>query len=203
MMGAVRRTNTVQQSFRHATKEDAAMLTELINYAGEGLPLYLWSQMAEAGQDPWAIGRERACREEGSFSYRNSILCEQDGKVVAGLLGYALPSNPDPAVYDSMPPMFVPLQQLEDLAPSTWYVNVLATIPEARGLGYGTALLSLVSGLAKEAGCEGQSIIVSDANKGAMRLYQRSGYIEQARRKMVKEGWQNDGEHWVLLTQPH
>ena len=36
-----------------------------------------------------------------------------------------------------MPPMFVPLQELEDRVPGTWYVNVLATLEEHRGKGYG------------------------------------------------------------------
>jgi len=46
------------------------------------------------------------------------------------------------------------------------------------------------------------SIIVSDANSGARRLYQRAGYAEVATRPMVKEDWVNDGENWVLLTMP-
>ena len=39
--------------------------------------------------------------------------------------------------------MFVPLQELENLAPGTWYVNVLAVHPPFRGLGLGTKLLGL------------------------------------------------------------
>jgi hypothetical protein len=44
------------------------------------------------------------------------------------------------------------------------------------------------------------SVIVSDANPGARRLYQRCGYREAAARTMVKDDWQNDGRNWVLLT---
>jgi hypothetical protein len=43
------------------------------------------------------------------------------------------------------------------------------------------------------------SVIVSDANLGAYRLYKRLGYNEQARRLMVKGNWQNEGRSWVLL----
>jgi len=42
-----------------------------------------------------------------------------------------------------MPALFVPLQKLENLAPDTWYVNVLAVLPEYRGAGLGTKLLGL------------------------------------------------------------
>ena len=48
----------------------------------------------------------------------------------------------------------------------------------------------------------GMSIIVSDANTGARRLYERHGYSERASRTMVKDEWVNDGENWVLLVKP-
>ena len=70
--------------------------------------------------------------------------------------------------------MFVPLQELENLAPGTWYVNVLAAYPDQRGQGLGTELLAVAGKLAAEAGSRGLSIIVSDANTGARRLYERS-----------------------------
>ena len=53
--------------YRRATPEDANGLAELINFAGEGLPLYLWSKMVETGETPWDVGHRRAGREEGSF----------------------------------------------------------------------------------------------------------------------------------------
>ncbi len=186
--------------FRRATTADAHAMAELVNMAGEGLPVYLWTRMAEPGEDPWAVGRERARREEGSFSYKNTVVAEEGGRVVAGLIGYPLPDAPEPIDYDSMPAMFVPLQELENLAPATWYVNVLATYPEHRGKGYGARLLEIADRIAAEAKLKGLSIIVSDANEGARRLYERSGYKEIASRPMVKEDWENHGVNWVLLV---
>ena len=102
-----------------------------------------------------------------------------------------------------MPPMFVPLQELENLAPGTWYVNVLAAYPETRGQGCGTALLARRrDDWPPSAASAGLSIIVSDANTGARRLYESCGYREAARRTKVKEDWQNPGTDWVLLTKP-
>ena len=40
---------------RPATPGDATMLAELVNHAGEGMPLYLWHQMAERGEAPWDV----------------------------------------------------------------------------------------------------------------------------------------------------
>jgi ribosomal protein S18 acetylase RimI-like enzyme len=184
---------------RAATPDDADAMAELINIAGEGLPVYLWAKIAEPGESPWDVGRQRARRDSGSFSYRNTVLREEDGRVVAALMGYPLPNEPEPANYDELSPMFVPLQQLEDLAAGTWYINVLAALPECRGRGYGSELLGVAEELARHTQRKGLSIIVADANAGARRLYERQGYVERAVRRMVKDTWDNPGENWVLL----
>ena len=192
----------LQPPYRQATPDDARPMTELINFAGEGMPVYLWTRIAEGGESPWEIGRQRARRETGSFSYLNTVVRQDGDDVVAALIGYPLADTPDPVDYDEMPKMFVPLQELEDLAAGTWYVNVLASYPESRGKGYGTELLEIAEQLAKDTGRTGMSIIVSEANDGARRLYERCGYTETARRPMVKDDWENRGENWILLEKP-
>lgn len=174
-------------------------MAELVNIAGEGMPVHLWTKIAAPGDSPWDIGQQRARRESGAFSYRNTVLSEHDGEVAAALIGYPLAHDPEPVNYAELPKMFVPLQQLEDLVPGTWYVNVLATYPEYRGKGIGAGLLSIAEQLAADTGSSGLSIIVSDANTGARRLYERQGYEQQATLPMVKESWENAGENWVLL----
>ena len=194
---------TLEPPFRHATPDDAHALAELTDFAGDGLPLYLWERMAEPGETAWDVGRRRARREEGSFSYRNAIVAEEAGRVVACLIGYPLPDRPEPVDLAQTPPMFVPLQELENLAPGTWYVNVLATYPEHRVRGLGTRMLATAERFAAAGGgLDGLSIIVSDANTGARRLYERCGYAERAARAMVKEGWDGPGKDWLLLAKP-
>ncbi|MEM8816462.1 MAG: GNAT family N-acetyltransferase [Pseudomonadota bacterium] len=183
---------------RVATPDDATALTELVNMAGEGVPFHLWQGLAEEGQSAWDVGRARALRDEGGFSYRNAVVREENGRVVAALIGYPLAAEPVP-VGDDTAAMFVPLQELENMAPATWYVNVLATYPEHRGRGYGAALLAIADRIAADSRLRGLSIIVSDGNPGARRLYERSGYREIASRPMVKDDWESPGENWVLL----
>ena len=185
--------------FRHAIIDDAPVLAELVNYAGEGLPHYLWGTLAESGEDAWDVGRRRAARDDGSFSYRNAAIIERDEHCAGCLIGYEISDDPEP-IADDMPAMFVPLQELENLVPGTWYVNVLAVRPQFRGHGLGTQLLDLADKTAQSLGKRGLSVIVSDANAGALRLYERCGYSQSATRPMVKEGWKNDGTLWVLLT---
>lgn len=185
---------------RQAIPDDASAMVELVNMAGEGLPFYLWSNMAEEGQSPWDVGMERAKRESGGFSYKNTIVREESGKVVASLIGYPLDDEPAPTDYSDIPAIFVPLQQLEDMVPGTWYVNVLATYPESRGAGIGNELLAIAEGLAMALSKRGLSIIVADTNTRARRLYERNGYTELSQRGMVKDGWEHPGTNWVLLS---
>jgi ribosomal protein S18 acetylase RimI-like enzyme len=187
---------------RGACREDAEALAELIDMAGEGLPLYLWAKMAKPGETAREVGRRRAAREEGGFSYKNAIVIDQEGRVTGGLIGYLLPEQPEAIDPASTPAVVVPALELEALVPGTWYVNALACYPDARGQGLGTRLLALAEDLARKAGARGVSVIVSDANAGARRLYQRCGYREVGRRPMVKEDWAGEGEAWLLLVKP-
>ena len=63
-----------------------------------------------------------------------------------------------------------------------------------------TKLLRLADERARALGKAGLSVIVSDDNPGARRLYERCGFALRATRPMVKEDWQNAGETWQLLT---
>jgi ribosomal protein S18 acetylase RimI-like enzyme len=127
-------------------------------------------------------------------------MLEDGGETRGCLIGYRLPDEVEPIDYAAMPAMFVPLQELENLAPASWYVNVLAVYPQHRGRGHGSRLLSLAEELAATTGAAGLSLIVADANSGARRLYERQGYREAASRPMVKEQWANEGRNWVMLV---
>jgi ribosomal protein S18 acetylase RimI-like enzyme len=189
----------IDVSFRRARLADAAALAELVHFAGEGLGLALWTQLAGPGGDPWEVGRKRVRSETGGVSYRHAIVAELAGKPAGALIGYPLGEKPEP-IPDALPALIVPLHELTSLAPATWHVHALAAYPQHRGRGLGTTLLAEADRLAARAGTPGLSLIVSDTNTGARRLYERSGYREAARRWMVKENWQHPGTDWVLMT---
>ena len=65
-----------------------------------------------------------------------------------------------------------------------------------------TLLLALSEALAREHGLSAMSLIVASSNEGARRLYERIGYVETARRTIVKDGWECDSAEWVLLVKP-
>jgi ribosomal protein S18 acetylase RimI-like enzyme len=197
-MAASHPVTLIQPPFRRAALDDAAALAEFVELASEGLATYLWSRLGGPGRDPWNVGRERVCGETGGLSYRNAIVTELAARPAAGLISYPLADKPEP-ITDKLPAMLVPLQELMNLALGTWYVHVLAAYPEYRGKGQGSALLALADRLAEAGGKRGLSLIVSDTNTGARRLYESFGYQEAGQRRMVKEQWQHPGVNWVLL----
>ena len=186
--------------YRRATSEDVPEMPELVNMAGNGLPLYLWAKQAGAGESPWDVAVNRARRGLGGFAYENTVVREEAAKIAGCLIGYPLLSATQ--VYDrkDVPVMLASMYELEDLVPSTWFINVLATYPEFRGRGFGTELLQVAETLAHHSRCAGMSLVVSDANAGARRLYERHGYSEKAMRPIVKEDWEHAGHNWVLLV---
>jgi ribosomal protein S18 acetylase RimI-like enzyme len=178
---------------RQATVEDAPVLAELINQASEGLAHYAWTLMAAEGQDPWALGLERQAARASSW-----VVVDEGQGAVAALR--AVPPEAAGEADPGMPPVFRPLVELEALAPDALYVNVLATLPQARGRGFGTMLLHHAERMARDAGRPRLSLIVADSNAGARRLYGRVGYREVAARPLVKAGWTGPGGEWLLMV---
>jgi ribosomal protein S18 acetylase RimI-like enzyme len=147
------------------------------------------------GEDPWQVGIRRAASEDAKISYRNTWIADINGRACGCLIAYRQPWKPQ-TVPDDAPAIMRPLLELECEAPDTGYVYVLSTISEMRGRGIGTSLLEFAE---RYRGPSGMSLIVSNANAGARRLYERCGYTAAASRPMVKTGWQNPGSAWVLM----
>jgi ribosomal protein S18 acetylase RimI-like enzyme len=169
-------------TYRPATKADASALAVLVDIAGEGLPAHLWSTLKAPGQSILEVGRERAAREEGGFSYRNAIVAEEvGGEIAACLVGYRLDDPYELGDLEEIPELVRPLVLLEAKAPGSWYVNVLATFPEFRRLGIGIELLGIAEQKALADGAAALSVIVAGGNERAARLYRRAGFTAAAR----------------------
>ena len=176
----------LEPPLRVATEADARELADLVNFAGEGLPLHIWTGLAAAGEEPWEIGRNR---QRDKARDGQIVVVDSGEGAVASLTGYAIGADPEP-VGDDMPALFRPLQELENQALDSWYVNVLACYPEYRGQGYGSLLLKAAEAIARDTGLRRMSVIVADTNTGARRLYERHGYREIARRRCERGDWQ-------------
>jgi len=189
-------------TIRPATLADSSALAVLVDIAGEGIPNWLWHTLAGPGASPLEVGRNRARRADGGFSYRRATIAQVGDEIAAALIVYPLDDPYDLTGLDDMPAHVQPLIRLEAQAPGTWYVNVLATFPEFRGQGLGGKLLDIADMKGRDAGAKAMSIIVGSWNEGAARLYQRAGYATIASERAILPPEFPQRGDWVLLTKP-
>lgn len=168
-------------TIRKATTDDAPRLVRVVDMASGGVVPMLWDEMAPLGSQGSEVGLALVAKETGDFSYRNGLIAECDGTDLGGLIGYALPTTPQP-VGPEIPEVFVGIEELAQLVPGHWYINFMAVVPEARRQGVGTALLDEAEHQARDRSCPGLALIVAASNGHAVSAYERAGYMERARR---------------------
>jgi ribosomal protein S18 acetylase RimI-like enzyme len=186
---------------RDARKTEASDLAILIDAAAHDIASWVWQGMRTDEASLFEVGRKRAMREEGGFSYRNAKIADIDGAVAGMIIGYTLDNPYDLSGLDDTPAEFRPLLELESLAPGSWYVNVLAVFEEYRRKGIGLQLLNAGEAIARECEASEMSIIIESANIGARKLYESVGYSARATRKAQPfPGSTLDSDEWVLLV---
>jgi ribosomal protein S18 acetylase RimI-like enzyme len=161
--------------FRTATREDCYELARLFRIASGGVADYMWSRLAPKypGLTPLEIGARRFAREEGNFSYKNCVVAEQDGAVIGMLFTFPIEEGQE-ADDEPADPILKPYEELE--IPGSFYICALALLPEFRGRGVGTEMLSIARKQARERGFGTLSLLVFEQNEGALRLYERNGF---------------------------
>ncbi|MBP7001607.1 GNAT family N-acetyltransferase [Amaricoccus sp.] len=183
---------------RAARREDAPDLARLFDIAGEGLPSHFWSGMAGPGEAPLEVGTRRAARDAGTFSWRNGAMATIGGATAGALVGYRIAAA-EPV--EEAPPIFRPLQALENRAVGAWYVNILAAYPAFRRRGVATALLGEAA--RRDGGRGGLALIVADGNAAALRAYEAFGFAAVSAEPIVTEpGWTSRSGCWLLMRRP-
>lgn len=185
-----------------ATVQDAEDLAYLINIAGEGIPEYLWTDMAEGDETPMSVGARRAAREEGGFSYRNAKVCRVAGEVAAMIISYQQDNPVSLENLHELPEVVRPMIVLEAKAPGSWYVNALATKEKYRGKGIAKLLLKDAEEMALSQNVRQMSIIVASENETAKTLYTKIGYQMVDSQPVVPYPNAIHGGRWELLIKP-
>lgn len=165
---------------RAAKKQDCRTIAELYRIASDGVADYIWSTLAEPGQDILQVGQLRYEREDSVFSYLNATIIELDATIIGMLV--AFPAQID-TTYVEEDPVLAPYSILEE--PDSHYVCAMAILPEFRGRGAGSELLKIAEEQAAELRLDKMSLIVFEQNTGAKRLYERHGYVERKRGRVV------------------
>ncbi len=184
---------------RRATEDDALTFRQVFELASEGMAPWGWERAAAPGEDPLDVGLARMRKKISEAAPGTAIVAEVDGQPAGGVITYDIGTEPEEIAPDT-PPVFVPLIELENLAPETHYVNVLAVFPGFQGLGVGRRLLRAA---AANAGKKGMSIIVEEKNSAALGLYRSEWYEARAMRPVVEgDGWSCPGDNWILMIRP-
>ena len=187
---------------RAATVDDCRHIAELAQMAGDNIPGHFWADSQQPGQSLIDAGAEQARTETANFSYRNTTLACEAERVAAMVLAYRLPDTADNDENPEDLPEFVrPMVELEQCVPGSYYVNMLATYPEYRGRGMGSALMQAVQEQAIANDCSLISIEVFALNEGALRLYQGLGFEIVDRRPIIASDY-HPADEVLLLTQP-
>jgi ribosomal protein S18 acetylase RimI-like enzyme len=186
--------------FRQAQESDALDLACLIDSASRGLALWLWSTLREPGQSTIEVGRHRIRTQSASPMYYGAFtVAEIDGALAGALSGRLIPIPYERGDSAGLPDLFAPLLELEAVAAGSWYLNFVSVYPEFRGQGLGSALLSKAGEIARVAEASQMSLIVDEANAGALKLYLRHGFVEWTRLPYISFPGSMDEGDWILL----
>ncbi len=166
---------------RPALRGDSRDIARLFRISSEGVADYIWSKLAKEGQSLIDVGCARYARGGVDFSYRNCIVAEQAGRVIAMLHGFEMTADAD--AKEETDPVLRPYRELE--IPGTFYVSGVAAFARHRGRGIGSELMTAAEGRARDMGLGALSLIVFEENEGAHRLYERIGYVAIDRRPVV------------------
>ncbi|MCY1397154.1 Acetyltransferase (GNAT) family protein [compost metagenome] len=158
--------------FRPAQRSDAREIARLFRITSEGVTDYIWSQLAEVGQDLLDVGAARYAREGVDFSYQNCLIAEAEGHVIGMMHSYA--TRHDPTATPVTDPVLAPYADME--IPDTLYISSLALHDGWRNQGLGARFLQYAQKRADELGLNGLSLIDYAANTGARRFYERQGF---------------------------
>jgi ribosomal protein S18 acetylase RimI-like enzyme len=158
--------------FRSAVRADAREIARLFQISSEGASDYIWSQLAEPGQELLDVGAIRYARDDVDFSYQNCLIAESDGEVVGMIHSYVM--RHDPQAVPTTDPVLAPYADME--VPDTLYISSLALHEGYRNRGLGAQLLAHAQDRANRLGLKGLSLIDYAANTGARRFYERHGF---------------------------
>jgi len=173
-------TETV--TFRPAKKEECRTIASLYSISSDGVADYIWTKLAQPGEDLMDVGQRRYEQEDSVFSYKNCTVAVLDEKVIGMAVAFPMSVDKNTAPSD-IDPVLAPYSKLEE--DNSYYICGLCLFPEYRGQGIGTKMVALGEAQAKEKGFNKVSLIVFEQNEGAKKLYERDGYNEVAREPVV------------------
>ena len=166
-------------------RDESHTIAALYRISSDGVADYIWTGLAAPGEDILDVGARRYAREGTDFSYQNVTVATLGDEIVGMIAAYAMgPAEQPGAEFDfDVDPVLRPFQILEQ--PNSYYVSGVAVFPEYRGGGIGVRFMQRAFDAARARGLPRVSLIVFEQNAGAKRLYDRLGFREAMRERVV------------------
>ena len=165
-----------------AKRTECRIIASLYSISSDGVADYIWTSLAEPGEDILDVGERRYAREEGAFSYRNCTVAVHDDQIIGMLVAFPMHVDKEGQSPET-DPVLAPYSVLEE--DNSYYICGVALFPPYRGRGIGSRFLRLAEDHARERQLPKLSLIVFEQNRDATQLYQRLGYREVARHPVV------------------
>lgn len=192
---------TQRLTFRAGQGEDASDLALLLDAASRRMVGWYWGTLAAPGQSWFEVGRGRILGLPESTSYHaNWHVAEAEGRTVGAFFGFSVPDPYDRLDLDELPPPLRAMFELEVVAKGCWMLQAVALFPEARGKGYGPAVMARACEAARDAGHRRIALEVESPNTGAISLYRKCGFTEWDRRVFVPFPGSDDEGDWILMA---
>ncbi len=183
---------------RPATRNDAGALAELINIAGDGLPLTLWIRQTDSTRDAMTVGREQVADEDSVFGWTKASVAVVDGRLAGMILSHLTGDRPGWFTEDT-PAVFRPLAILEHAAPATRLIDAVCVLEPFRNRGVASALIKDAE---MSPGANGMSFVTHDRNEAGRDFFGSLGYLEVTRAPLIRADWQTPATEWVLMRKP-
>ena len=123
----------MEVEFRPALPTDAREIARLFRISSEGASDYIWSQLAEPGQDLLEVGAARYARENVDFSYQNCLVAQADGRVIGMMHRYV--TREDPLAAPVMEPVLAPYADI-DFNSGSWDGGIYSYSLTGNGEGH-------------------------------------------------------------------
>jgi len=169
---------------RPAVQADAPSIARLFHISSDGVADYVWDGHKDEypGLDGLEIGAKRYARKDKAYSYQNCLMADVGGEVAAMVHSFPMKVS-DVPLRDDFDPVMRPYAELKENG--SLYISGIAVFDGFRNQGIGSKVLSVLENRAQILGCSSLSLIVFEQNEGAVRLYERLGFKETARRAVV------------------
>lgn len=182
---------------RSAQESDCRAIAELYRIASEGVSDYIWSTVAQPGEDLLTVGERRYQRRDTTFSFENCTVLATNTEVVGMLFAYPLFVDDNKIESD---PVMQPYEFLEEDA--SYYISGLALYEPYRRRGLGKRLLQIAERQARECDLKKVSLIAFASNTPALNLYFQQGYKEKLRHKIFPHPLiHTEGDALLLVKQ--